>query len=228
MCCRYTLQRPAAEIAKLLHVPSVSHPQPRYNVAPTQNMPVVLHTAAGGRQAVSIRWGLSTSAGGLLVNARSETAAEKPAFRNSFRMRRCVVPADGFYEWQRSPDGPLPWLFAPANGEMLMFAALWDTLASSGTADATQAFTILTTAPNSVVAAFHDRMPAILSSEDVTGWLDPASTTTCLAALLKPAPASLLRPRAVHPRLNHTSNDDEACLAQPPAPRQGQLELGLG
>ncbi len=236
MCTRYLLRRPAAELAAALGVPEFPSPLPRYNAAPQQRLPVVRRRPdARQREATTLRWGLvpgwspTPATPTLLVNARAETAATKPAFRDALRHRRCLVPADGFYEWQRTAAGPRPWLFEHRGGELLLLAGLWERWAGPR-AEPFESFAVLTTAPNTLVAPIHDRMPVLIRAAAIDEWLDPLTAPARLAALLAPAPAEELRTRPVHPRLNNTAHDDPACLAPPPPSPTAtmQLDLGLG
>lgn len=236
MCTRYLLRRPVAELVAALGVTAFPSPLPRYNAAPKQSLPVVRRTPgpARRREAAALAWGLvphwspTPSTTKALINARAESAAEKPAFREALRHRRCVVPADGFYEWKRTGHGPRPWLFEHTGGELLLLAGLWDRWAGPG-AEPFESFAVLTTTPNAVVAPLHDRMPVLLPAVALEEWLDVATPPARVAALLAPCPAALLRARAVHPRLNDVRYDDPSCLEPPPpeAPPADQLELGL-
>jgi putative SOS response-associated peptidase YedK len=228
MCTRYLLLRRAKALAAALGLDNAPDIAPRYNAAPRQALPIVRHKrSVTKREATLVRWGFEPSGGadgvarGPLINARAETAAERPSFRDSFRTRRCAVPADGFYEWEHTGAGPMPWLFEPASGdELLLFAGLW-------TATPETAFTILTTGPNALIAPFHDRMPALIPLAALDEWLDPATPPPRLAQLLAPWPAEALRARPVHPRLNKATCDEPACLEPPPVTLR-QLDLGFG
>lgn len=233
MCTRYLLRRPAAELAAALGVADFPSPLPRYNAAPQQHLPVVRRRPGSGRrEAAALRWGFvpgwspAPTTPTLLVNARAETVATKATFRDAFRHRRCLVPADGFYEWRRTAAGPMPWLFEHTAGELLLLAGLWERWAGPD-AEPFESFAVLTTTPNAVVAPIHDRMPALIPAPALDEWLDPLTPPERLAALLGPAPAGELHARPVHPRLNNTAHDDASCLAPPP-PAPAQLDLGLG
>ena len=216
------LVSPADLLAKATGMRVFPLVHPRYNAAPTQSLPVVRGAGAGGgREPAMMRWGLvpSWSREGrmksILINARSETVAHKPAFRDAFRHRRCLVPADGFFEWKHSGRDRLPWLFEPADGAPFCFAGLWETW-SGGDAGTLESFTILTTTPNENVADFHDRMPVILPASARELWLASDTREEALMSLLVPVPAGALRARPVNPRLNSVSNDDPACIESPP------------
>lgn len=230
MCSRYMLVSPADLLAKATGMKVFPLVKPRYNAAPTQSMPVVRVAQGGGREAALMRWGLipSWSKDGrmqsALINARSETVATKPAFRDAFRKRRCIVPADGFFEWKHAGRDRMPWLFESSEGGPICLAGLWESWAG-GDAGVLESFTILTTTPNDAVAGFHNRMPVILRRESLDAWLDGAAEDSTLRSLMMPAPDGSLRARPVNPLLNSTANDNPACLEPPPrnAPHVSQL-----
>jgi putative SOS response-associated peptidase YedK len=146
-----------------------------------------------------------------MINARSETVHEKPAFRDALKSRRCLIPADGFYEWQRTAKAKQPYCFQVNGGELFAFAGLWD-----GWKDANgqwvKTCSILTTTPNAVTSAIHDRMPVILDPDSYDLWLDPGmQNVAVLSELLKPYDARLMRSYPVSSRVNHVANDDVDC-----------------
>jgi putative SOS response-associated peptidase YedK len=154
---------------------------------------------------------MSGSAG--MINARSETAATKPAFRDPMKFRRCRVPADGFYEWLRKGTAKQPFCFEVNEGELFAFAGLWDGWKDPG-GQWIKSCSILTTTPNAVTAAVHDRMPVILRKDDYDLWLDPGMTNVeALADLLKPVDARSMRSYPVSSRVNQAQNDDPECSA---------------
>lgn len=181
----------------------------RFNVAPTQDIPIVRQTEAG-RELAIVRWGLIPSwskdakSGPLLINARSETAAEKPAFRSAFKSRRCLIPADGFYEWKKIGNKKQPYHFRLTDGHLLAFAGLWERWKEI------ESCTIFTTAANELSGQFHDRMPAILSPNDYAEWLDPQSKEP--GKLLTPFPASEMEAVAVNPIVNNARNEGPECI----------------
>ncbi len=197
--------------------------RPRYNVAPTQDVAAV-RAAEQGRTLAMLRWGLIPSwakdhaIGHKLINARSETAAEKPSFRSAFRHRRCLIPADGFYEWQRRGGTRQPWLFGLRDGAPMIFAGLWDrwtvpegaaltgSLAERSPGDAVETCTILTTAANETVAPVHGRMPVILAPNAWDAWL------TGDAVPLGPYPAEDMTAHPVSTHVNRPANDDARCV----------------
>jgi len=233
MCSRYMLVSPADLLAKATGMKVFPLVNPRYNAAPTQKLPVVRSAAAGGgRESAIMRWGLvpGWSKDGrlksVLINARSETVARKPAFRDAFRHRRCLVPADGFFEWKQTGRARMPWLFEPGDGIPFCFAGLWESWSGAG-AEPFESFTILTTTPNEVVAGFHDRMPVILPAPAQDAWLADGSSENDLAPLLVPTPGASMRVRPVNPRLNSVANDDPACIEPPPANPAPGGQLGF-
>ncbi len=185
----------------------------RYNCAPTQNLVVITGHDPGTLQ--FFRWGLvpswakDLSIGNKLINARAETLAEKPSFRNAFRMRRCLVPASGFFEWKRD-EGKQPYLIRLKNGEPFCFAGLWEEWKAPG-AEPIRSFTIITTTPNGLMAGIHDRMPVILQREDEPRWIDPECHPVP-TALLKPFPDDLMEARPVSRLVNSPANDSPAVL----------------
>jgi putative SOS response-associated peptidase YedK len=189
MCGRYYLISPAELVATRFHAGEPPPFRPRYNLAPQQDAPVVVD--GGARKFVLMRWGLVPSwskdpaAGYKMINARAETAPEKPSFRGPFRKQRALIPADGFYEWKREGTGKTPFALRLASREPFAMAGLWDRWRAPDGAELLS-FTILTTSANAFVAGVHDRMPVILRSEAEAAWLDPASLPEALRALLVP------------------------------------------
>jgi putative SOS response-associated peptidase YedK len=193
---------------------------PRYNIAPTQPVPVLRQRPEKPKRVLSLmRWGLipawtkDASEAAAMINARSETAAEKPAFRDPIRFRRCLIPADGFYEWRRTGASKQPFCFELEDGELFAFAGLWN-----GWRDPSghwiRSCSILTTTPNALTATVHNRMPVILRRDDYDLWLDPGMTKVeAVSELLKPFEARRMRSFPVSSRINQVANDDEACSA---------------
>jgi len=221
MCGRYRLSRRKQIIEE--HFDAVSGEEdwsPRYNVAPTQPVPVIRqHPKAPIRQLSLMRWGLipswakDSSVAASMINARAETAVTKPAFRDALKSRRCLIPADGFYEWVRAGKTKQPYCFEVNAGELFAFAGLWDRW-KDRSGNSIETCSILTTTPNTVTAAVHDRMPVILDPDAYDVWLDPAMTNVGAAsALLMPYDAQLMRCYPVSTRINHVANDDETCSA---------------
>jgi putative SOS response-associated peptidase YedK len=191
---------------------------PRFNIAPTQPIPVIRqHPKEAVRQLSVMKWGLiphwakDGSIAMSTINAKSETAATKPAFRDPLKFRRCLIPADGFYEWKKTGTAKQPFCFEVNDGELFAFAGLWD-----GWKDASgnwiKTCSILTTTPNTLTATVHDRMPVILDPESYDLWLDPVmQNVAAISELLKPYDASQMQLYPVSSRVNHVTNDDEEC-----------------
>ena len=166
-----------------------------------------------------MRWGLipswakDSSVAAGMINARSETAATKPAFRDALRSRRCLIPADGFYEWMRTGKAKQPYCFEVNDGELFAFAGLWDRW-KDPSGQWVKSCSILTTTPNAVTSAVHDRMPVILDPDSYDLWLDPwMRDMRVVSDLLKPFDARHMRCYPVSTRINHVANDDELCSA---------------
>jgi len=221
MCGRYRLSRRKQIIEE--HFDTVSGEEdwtPRYNIAPTQPVPVIRqHPKDPVRKLSQMRWGLipawskDSSAAARMINARAETAATKPAFRDALKSRRCLIPADAFYEWSRVGKAKQPYCFEINEGELFAFAGLWDRWRDpSGNWVKTCA--ILTTTPNAVTSAVHDRMPVILEPERYDLWLDPGiRNVAAICELLKPYDARLMRCYPVNTRINSVVIDDADCSA---------------
>jgi putative SOS response-associated peptidase YedK len=218
MCGRFNQTATGEEIAEAFGLDEVPQLAPRYNVAPTQPVAVVgVQPKTGRRGLALLKWGLVPrgSLGGErgFINARSETAWEKPAFAEAFAGRRCLVPATGFYEWQKiDPKRRQPWLFRMASGRVFAFAGLWEP--ATAAPGAVPTCTILTTEPNDVARPVHDRMPVILDPSDYGRWLDPAVTVPAeVRPLLRPFPADAMTAFPVTTAVNNPTFDDPACLA---------------
>jgi putative SOS response-associated peptidase YedK len=219
MCGRYRLSRRKQLVEEYFDSPSEDQDwNPRYNIAPTQHIPVIRqHPKEPIRQLSLMRWGLSPSwskdpsAAASMINARAETASTKPAFRDALKSRRCLVPADGFYEWMRAGKAKQPYCFEVNEGELFAFAGIWDRWRDPS-GNWMKTCSILTTTPNAVIAAVHDRMPVILDSDSYDVWLDPGMTNVKAASeLLKPYDARLMRCYPVSSRINSVANDDVEC-----------------
>jgi putative SOS response-associated peptidase YedK len=218
MCGRYTLTSPAQQIAELFGVlvPAVSWVS-RYNIAPGTEIPVVRASAEGGRQLDSLHWGLAPSwmaerpTRRPMINARSETVAEKPSFRSAFRKRRCLVPADGFYEWQKGPGGKKPYLMRRPDHAPFALAGLWEHW-EDGAGETLTSCALLTTTPNGQMEAIHDRMPVVLAPEAWASWLDTETSPDKLSPLLVPVADDYFSAKAVTTRVNSPRYDDPLCL----------------
>lgn len=196
---------------------------PRYNIAPTQPVATVRQTGSG-RILSMMRWGLVPSwatdikIGNQLINGRSETLLEKPAFREAFRSRRCLIPADGFYEWKKAGKQRYPFHFGMKDNSLFAFAGVWDRWKSPGGA-MLQSCSILTTAPNELLEDVHDRMPVILPRCHYEAWLiAPAAEAERLAELLVPFDAGLMSRYPVGPLVNKPENETPECALEVPNP----------
>jgi putative SOS response-associated peptidase YedK len=252
MCGRYTLIANAEAIRLLFEIPAFDERLvvPRYNIAPTQPIAVV-RTGPKGRELVPVRWGLipwwakDPKTLPLMINARAEGITEKPAYRDPFKYRRCLVPASGFYEWQASklnrgkgPKQPFlasPGPIKPGGDKLIAFAGLWETWHGPDGSEIDTA-TIVTTDANTPLAAIHERMPVVIAPKDFETWLSLDTQPAEAAALLRPAPDDLLTLLPVSARVNSADNDDAALLdevregpqpseteATAEEPRQGSL-----
>jgi putative SOS response-associated peptidase YedK len=238
MCGRYTLSSPGDMIAEVFDLVDVPEVLPRYNLAPTQEAAVVRITAPGApRTLARLRWGLiptwakDPSIGNRMINARAESVGEKPAYRDSFRRRRCLVPADGFYEWKRVGKGKQPYLIRRRDRRPFGFAGLWSAWhAPDAAPDAPprETFTILTTSPNELMHDIHDRMPVILGHADFAAWLDPANRDTAgLQALLVPCPPDGWEAVPVSTRVNSPAHDAADCI-EPLPPQAAEAVQAAG
>jgi putative SOS response-associated peptidase YedK len=223
MCGRFTLFEADKILSKEFGVSGFPPLSSRYNIAPSQSVAAVRTAPAGtGRELALLRWGLIPSwskdpaIGNRLINARAETAMEKPSFRNAFRRHRCLIPASGFYEWQRRERGKQPYFVRMRDEQLFAFAGLWDRWESPDKG-VIETCTILTTAANAVLAPIHDRMPVILPPAEYARWLDPAlQNTDSLGPLLVPFPPEDMMAFPVSARVNAPSVDDEKCIVPLP------------
>jgi putative SOS response-associated peptidase YedK len=219
MCGRLAQTMDAVGLAERLGAPRPDFGlEPRYNLAPGQ--PAVVVVADPERRLARMRWGLvpawakEEKTGWRMINARAETLDRKPAFRGPLRRRRCLVPTDGFYEWQKTgPRTKRPWRVFLKEGRLLVMAGLWDVwLSPEG--QPLETFTIITTRANDLVAKVHDRMPAVLSVADQAAWLDPeVSDPARLLPLLKPYPAGDMEAYPVSDLVNSPANDSPEIIA---------------
>ncbi|HEX2654984.1 MAG TPA: SOS response-associated peptidase [Xanthobacteraceae bacterium] len=217
MCGRYTIISSPDEIRHLFDYADLPNFPPRYNIAPTQPVPIV-RLEEGKRRFALVRWGLiptwvkDLKTFTLLINARGETLLEKPSFRNAVRRRRCLFPADGFYEWMRAGERKTPHYISTTNGGPMAFAGLWETwIGPNGEEIETAA--IVTTRANRTLAPLHDRMPAIITPDAFDFWLDHNKVDAETAiSLIAPAPENLLEIREVSTAVNRTVNDMPALI----------------
>jgi putative SOS response-associated peptidase YedK len=222
MCSRYTITSAPDVFRALFGYPEQPDFPPRYNIVPTQPIPIV-RLLEGERHFALVRWGLIPSwvkdpnNFALLQNARGETVIDKPAFRNAMKRRRCLIPADGFYEWRSVGGRKQPYYIRAKSGAPLAFAGLWETWEGPNGEEVDTA-TIITTAANRTLSAVHDRMPVIVPPEAFDLWLDCANVDAVTAsALIRPAPEDLLEAYPVSTAVNRPTNDD-ATLVVPVAP----------
>jgi putative SOS response-associated peptidase YedK len=213
MCSRYSLTSPPEAVRAYFATGNALDFPARYNIAPTQPVLIVRAALAGGREQYLVRWGLIPSwvkdprALSTLINARAETAAEKPSFRGAMRHRRCLVPATGFYEWTGKPGAKKPHLIRPRHGGLMAMAGLAEHWVGADGSEL-ETMAILTTAPNATMRPIHDRMPVILNPADFDLWLDCSTGTAKFAeTLLVPPPDDLLEVVDVSPRLNNPRNE---------------------
>ncbi|MCE9649714.1 MAG: SOS response-associated peptidase [Parvibaculum sp.] len=211
MCGRYAITTPPQAMRDLYRYMAQPNFPPRYNVAPTQPVPIVRMNGAA-REFALVRWGLIPSWAkempqSLLINARADTVADKPSFRGAFRHRRCLMPADGFYEWKEMGKGAKqPFFIRRRDRAPFAMAALWDNWMSADGSEI-ETCAVVTTEANATLAPVHHRMPVILASDDFDLWLDPAATPKELAALMVPAPDDLLEAIPVSQAVNRVAND---------------------
>jgi putative SOS response-associated peptidase YedK len=232
MCGRYRLSRRKQILEE--HFSTVSWDDdwtPRYNIAPTQPVPILRQNSKEPVRAISlVRWGLipswskDSSASAKMINARLETAATLPALRDAMKSRRCIIPADGFYEWQKKGNAKQPYCFEVSDGSLFAFAGIWDRW-KAPCGQWIKSCSILTTNANAVTSPVHDRMPVILDPDGYDLWLDPGmKNVSVVSELLKPYDARLMRCYPVGARINQVANDDAECSARAEITR-GQSHL---
>jgi putative SOS response-associated peptidase YedK len=217
MCGRFTLRAPASAVAKefgLFDVPELS---PHFNICPSQSVAIVRQKPeAKGRELAFVHWGLIPSwaedpkIGNRMANARSETAATKPSFRSAFKSRRCLIIADGFYEWQKTDGGKQPYLIAMKDGRPFGMAGLWERWEKGE--EPVESCAILTTGANELMEPIHERMPVIISPKQFDLWLDPKSNDTAkLTELMQPYLGKDMLAYPVSTRVNNPKNDTPSC-----------------
>jgi putative SOS response-associated peptidase YedK len=216
MCGRFLLMTSGKDAAETYGLADAPELFPRYNIAPTQTVLAVRAGAAGLREATLLRWGLVPSWAKdtkvAPINARSETAADKPMFRAALRKRRCLIPASGFYEWAVVAGRKQPYCFRPLDESWpFAFAGLWERWDGEG--GPVESCAILTTTANELVRPVHERMPVILPAQNWAAWLDPQmQDAVALAPLLRPYPTNAMRAYAVSQLVNNPRNDGPECL----------------
>ena len=221
MCGRFTLRTPAEIWLPIFNLPIQPDIPPRYNVAPTQLVSAIRHDGDGNRSLACLRWGLipswakDKSIGNRMINARGETVADKPSFRGPFRSKRCLIVADGFFEWKKTPEGKQPVYICLQDERPFAFAGLWDRWEGGETIESC---TVITTDANELLQPVHDRMPVILAGDDCELWLAsdvPGSDERKKAELLdllRPFPADAMKYYPVSKLVNSPGNEQPACV----------------
>ena len=219
MCGRYSLHSNPEVVALQFGLESVPDFAPRYNIAPAADVLIVKQDGASiARWGLIPRWAKDPALGLKLNNARAETLSAKGSFRDAYFRRRCLIPANGFYEWKRTGQLKQPYYIRPANDELFAFAGLWETWQGIDTC------TVITTEANITMASIHDRMPVLIAPQDYAAWLDPAQRDANeLMRFVRPYPAERMSAYRVSPRVSKPDNDDPSLiaeLAQAPAQRE--------
>jgi putative SOS response-associated peptidase YedK len=225
VCGRYAINASGQQLADTFELTLSGELERRYNVAPGQIAPVVREDE-GGRALMPLRWGFDggSTPGRTIINARLETAGERPSFRDALARRRCLVPATGFFEWRRQPSGRAPYYLQVIGAPIFAMAGLWSPLAQAD-ATASRAFVVLTTEPNELVASIHDRMPVILPREAWATWLGPQLLSEDeLRRLAQPIDAGRMSMVPVSSRVNSVRWDDALCIERV-APPPDQIRL---
>lgn len=211
MCGRFAFYSPSEATAALFGASGSIPVEARYNVAPTQFIAAIRNSEDDGRELTMLRWGLvpfwakDPSIGNRMINARAETVAEKPAYRAAYRKRRCLVLADGFYEWHKEGSGKTPYYISAANGEPFAFAGLWENWQSKDSEDSLQSATLITAAANDFMSSLHHRMPVVLDPETADRWL--AGDDELIEFAVNHGPR--LRAWPVDRRVNNARNEGE-------------------
>jgi putative SOS response-associated peptidase YedK len=232
MCARYTLSTPAWTLGELFDVDLLVDIVARYNIAPTQDIPTIRINLQGQRELALLRWGLipswanDPSVGSKHLNARSETVGEKPSFREAIRHRRCIIPADGFYEWKATSSGrKQPYLIRRSEPGILAFAGIWDCWVSPEE-DVVESCSILTVSANALLQPMHDRMPLILEPSDFTLWLDRGVTKVeDLQPIMRPLPQEALTFYPVSMKVNNARFEDPICVQRIAEPESTERQL---
>jgi putative SOS response-associated peptidase YedK len=213
MCGRYALNTTPRELLEHFRLSQCVDFPPRFNIAPASDVPVIRQSPAGERVAGLLRWGLvphwakDPAIGAKLVNARGESLAEKPSFRDAFRRRRCLVPVSGFYEWKAEGKARQPHFIQARSGELLALAGLWESWRDPA-GEILRGFCLITTGANALMAPIHERMPVLIAPEHVPAWLDPDIDGRSLHDLVAPAADDLLDAWPVSSRVNQARDDD--------------------
>ena len=216
MCGRFAITSPQA-IQSAFHLREEIAFPPRYNLAPSQTIPIIKKAEGRGYHLAQVRWGLipfwakDPKIAFQTINARAETLAEKPAFREAYRQRRCLIPATGFYEWQRKEAGKQPYFIRPKDRGLFAFAGLWEQWQAPG-GEAVESATIITTCANSLVARLHERMPLIVKPEQWGSWLDLVKDPIHDLNFLQPYDPRKILVYPVSRMVNDARHDSAACL----------------
>jgi putative SOS response-associated peptidase YedK len=230
MCGRFALKTPVISLRETMHFDNIPPCPVRYNIAPSQEI-LVVRQVTGRREGQMMRWGLIPSwtkdpqTGHHMINARAESLADKPAFREAFRRRRCLVPADGFYEWQNgNVKRRQPFFIQRTDGQVMTLAGIWDPwVAADG--QSILSCSIITVVANATVGAIHNRMPAILEPSDADRWLDESLCPADLLSLLRPPAVDVLEAYPVDRQVNKPDEDGSACIRRIEIEPTGKLEL---
>lgn len=217
MCGRYNLRATPQELQQFFHLFRADGlpAQPRYNIAPTQTVPII-RLLNGQRESDAVRWGLVPSwskelkSSAPLINARGDTVAEKPSFRTAFKRRRCLIPASGFYEWRREGKAKVPFHIHQTSDHLLAFAGLWETWDKAETP--LTSCTIITTDANQLMSTIHDRMPVILKPDQWEIWLDPEVDPKALQEFIQPYAGKDLKMDEANPLVNNARNEGAGVL----------------
>src|SRR6058998_2040044 len=226
MCGRYTLKTPVERLSEMFQFPEILPLKPRYNIAPSQDVAVIRRLSDDlERKLAMLRWGLipawvkDPAKARQPINAKAETVAELPTFRVAFRQRRCLIPADGFYEWKQEGSRKQPVYIRMKDGEPFAIAGLWEHWEGQD-GQVIESCTLLTTEPNDVLTPIHNRMPVILDTKDYAQWLDPGRhEADGVKPLLRPYPPEAMTYFPVNLRVNNPRNDDVLCIEPLPQTR---------
>jgi putative SOS response-associated peptidase YedK len=211
MCGRFAFYSPSEAAAALFGVSTDIEVEPRYNIAPTQYLAAIRNAETDGREFVMLRWGLvpfwakDPSIGNRMINARAETVAEKPSYRNAYKHRRCIVLADGFYEWRRDGEVKTPYYISLASGEPFALAGLWENWQDKESGESLQTATLITTDANAFMQPLHRRMPVVLEANSATDWLAGSDDLLDDVAAITPP----LQAWPVDRRVNNARNEGE-------------------
>lgn len=223
MCGRFAFYSPSEATAALFGVNASLEVQPRYNIAPTQFIAAIRNDAGGERELAMLRWGLvpfwakDPSIGNRMINARAETVAEKPSFRAAYRKRRCLVLADGFYEWHTEAGVKVPYFISLANEQPFAFAGLWENWQSKDSDESIQSTTVITTAANDFMLPLHHRMPVVLEPDSAERWMQ--GDDDIVASATEDAPE--FRAWPVDRRVNNARNESDDLIEPAGDVRQG-------